>query len=161
MLAAAAFVGTLGVGCCPCQVTSPVAVKTPSPVAPNPGEDEATEMRQWPRSLALYHSGATPAWPTRWYYAPNPDNTTVENFIFDPVMFVFQTVTIPATIIPDYPFRQVVYAGDVAPLSYTGLPPLPPERSMSVGNADPDPLVAPSPEPLLPPIPPVPIERFR
>ena len=132
----------LGLGGC----ATPDVVKTPASVAAQPTADEATQvLRQWPPSYALYHSGATQAWPTRQYYSPNPDNTDVVNFITDPAMFVVQVVTMPAVLIPDYPFRKIYYDGDVLPYSYSAMPPLPPEPAYSNSIPDPDPLIAPAP----------------
>lgn len=153
-LGAAAMVSA-GVG--GCANRPPVVVKTPEPVAMQPAPDQATDLRVWKRSLALYHSGATQAWPTRWYYAPNPDNTDVLNYVVDPTMAIVQTITLPAVLTVDYPFRKVVYAGDVVPLSYTAMPPLPPTPPLGLPNPDPDPLSAPQ-EPVLPPLPPIPVE---
>ncbi|HWE01902.1 MAG TPA: hypothetical protein VG326_05780 [Tepidisphaeraceae bacterium] len=149
---AAAF-SALGGGC-----TTPNVIKTPSPIAAEPPADQATELRGFKKSVAFYHSGATQAWPTRWYYSPNPDYTSVENYIADPVMAIAQTVSVPATILVDYPFRKIYYAGDVMPVSYTAMPPLPPEPLNSLTVPDPDPLSAPQ-EPVLPPIVPLPVER--
>ena len=137
---------------------TPNVIKTPSPVAAESPADEATELRGFRKSVASYHSGVTPAWPTRWYYAPNPDYTSVENYIADPVMAIAQTVSIPATILVDYPFRKIYYDGDVVPASYTAMPPLPPEPLSSRTSPDPDPLSA-QQEPVLPGIQPLPMER--
>ncbi|HZK80241.1 MAG TPA: hypothetical protein VFC46_04220 [Humisphaera sp.] len=149
----AATLSALGGGC-----STPNVIKTPSPIAAEPPADEATELRGFRKSVAFYHSGATQAWPTRWYYAPNPDYTSVENYVADPVMEIAQTVTLPATLIVDYPFRKIYYDGDVVPASYTAMPPLPPEPYNSRENPDPDPLSAVQ-EPVLPSIRPLPIER--
>ena len=137
---------------CYSATSAPVIVKTPAPVSAQPADDETANFRAWPRSAALYHSGATEAWPTRWYYAPNPDYIEPEDYVIEPVMMTVQTVTLPITLIPDYPFRKVVYCGDVLPASYTANPPLPPEPMVDPVNPDPDPLVAPPPPylPLLP-----------
>jgi len=157
-LVAAALAVAAAAGCSHvASLNKPVVVKTPMPVAEATTPDEATMLRPWKRSLALYHSGATQAWSTRWYYNPNPDNTDVVNYILDPAMGIVQTVTLPATAVPDYPYRKVVYAGDVAPLSYNAMPPLPPTPPMGLPNPDPDPLSAPQ-EPVLPPLPPIGVE---
>ncbi|HET6252180.1 MAG TPA: hypothetical protein VFE47_31125 [Tepidisphaeraceae bacterium] len=140
---------------CPCfRERAPVVVKTPVPIAEQPAADEATELRGWHKSIAFYESGATQAWPTRWYYAPNPDYTTPENFVMDPMMFLAQTASLPVTMAKEPPFKQpVVYSGDVLPASYTAMPPYPPEQAVSPKIADPDVLgrprgvVAPEPPP--------------
>jgi hypothetical protein len=137
---------------------TPNVIKTESPVAAEPPADEATELRDFRKSVAFYHSGVTPAWPTRWFYSPNPDYTSVENYIADPVMEIAQTVALPGTLLVDYPFRKLYYDGDVVPASYTAMPPLPPEPYNSRTNPDPDPLSA-NQEPVLPPIKPLPVER--
>jgi hypothetical protein len=162
----------LGAGCnmtkCPCSVfnaikpstlyPTPNVIKTPSPIAEATPADEATELRDFRRSYALIHSGAVQAWPTRWYYQPNADYVTVEDYVAEPVMVIVQTVTLPVVTLVDYPFRKVYYDGDVFPLSYTAMPPLPPEPLNSRLNPDPDPLSA-LQEPVLPPIRPLPVER--
>ena len=150
--AAATALALAGIGC-----TTPNVIKTESPALAQGPVDEATELRDAPKSVAFYHSGAVQAWPTRWYYAPNPDNTTVENFVADPVMFLVQAASLPVTLGPDYPFRKIYYAGDVVPPSYNAMPPLPPEPTISIASPYPDPLSAPQ-EPVLPPLPPVPEE---
>lgn len=144
----------LGAGVCAAVVgcSTPNVVKTPGYVAQEPQADEATELRirQWEanpngrplQSAALVHNGGTQAWPTRWYYAPNSDNVTVEDFVLDPTMMIVQTVTLPAALMEDYPFRKVYYESDVIPMTYTAMPPLPPVRPLAPPNPDPDPLVA-------------------
>ena len=137
-----------------CATTNPV--KTPAPVAREPVADEATRARNWPVSVAYYHSGATEAWPTRWYYQPNPDYEGRLNYITDPVMFLVQTLSLPVTLGSEPPFdKKVIYAGDVLPPSYSAMPPLPPALAQSQNNPDPDPLVAPRPKaaPMPPPSP--------
>jgi hypothetical protein len=142
-------------GCMNGPVTT---VTTTGSIARQPQADEATEFRASRQSVALYQSGATQGYPTRWYYAPNPANSTPENFVGDSVMFIAQTASLPVTLVTDYPFRKIVYAGDVLPPSSTAMPPLPPEGLQTAPVPSPDPLVAPR-EPLLPLLPPIPDER--
>jgi hypothetical protein len=127
-------------------------------LADQPQADEATELRAAPKTAALYRSGTTQGWPTRWYYQPDADYTTASNFVIDPIMVMVQTLSLPVTLLPDFPFRKVYYAGDVLPPSYTAMPPLPPEILHGPPNPDPDPLSA-SQAPVIPPIAPLPVER--
>ncbi len=132
----------------------PFIVKTPASVADQPQADEATEFRAASRSVALVHSGATEGGPTYWYYNPNSDYTNVQNYVIDPLMFLAQVGSLPATVPMDNPFRKVVWSGDVLPPSYTVAPPYAPEVPYGPPNPDPDPLVAPR-GPLAPMIPPI------
>jgi hypothetical protein len=149
-------------------------VKTPAPIAEQPTADEATELRGFQKSVALYQSGATEAWATRWYYDPNPDYITPFNYVADPIMFLIQTGSLPATMVVEPPFRKweidpkthhlvrrstaVIYAGDVLPETFTAMPPNPPALPESKANPDPDPLSAPQ-KPVAPMIAPLPEER--
>src|SRR6185437_7843613 len=113
-----------------------------------------------PRRPAIdcfYRSGATQGYPTRWYYAPNPDYSPAQSFLAESGMLVVQTLSLPVTLVIDPPFQKVVYTGDVLPPTYTAMPPLPPEVVDGPPNPAPDPMSAQRP-PLLPPLPPIPDE---
>jgi hypothetical protein len=161
MLAAATTAASvLGLGCasskCPClRQNPPVVSRTMAPVAEQPGEDQATELRGYHKSFALYESGATEAWPTRWYYDPNPNYSTERAIPTESLMFLAQTASLPVTMALEPPFKKpVIYAGDVIPPSYTAMPPLLPEQAISLKTPDPDPLEK-RPRPVVPALPPV------
>lgn len=142
-----------GIGC-----STPNISKNPASVADQPQADEATALRGWQKSAALYQSGTTQGYPTRFYYATNPESTTAFNFVGDSVMMIVQTITLPPVLLIDYPFRKVYYEGDVLPASYTAMPPLAPEKPFGPPNPDPDPLSM-GRAPLLPPLPPIPVQH--
>ncbi|HZL34954.1 MAG TPA: hypothetical protein VFC78_06575, partial [Tepidisphaeraceae bacterium] len=134
--------------------SAPKVVKINAPLARSPQADEATRVRDWQPSVCSYQSGAVTAWPTRWYYAPNPDYTDRSNYVLDPLMSVVQAASLPVTLILEPPFaRKVIYAGDVPPPSYNGMPPLPPVPAIPVGNPYPDPLAMPKQRHKSPPLP--------
>ena len=136
---------------------TPNISKSAAPIADQPVADEATQFRGYQKSVALWETGTTQGWPTRWYYAPYPDNQTAYNFIADSVMLVVQTFSLPVTLCIDYPFRKVYYEGDVLPASYTAMPSTT-EKPYGPPNPDPDPLSM-GRQALLPPIPPIPVEH--
>jgi hypothetical protein len=121
------------------------AVRQITPMPAEPVADEATQLRDFSQSVVFYHSGTVQAWPTRWYLETNPDQETRLDYVLEPLKFITQTVTLPATLVLEPPFERVYYEGDVVPPTYAAMPPLPPRPPVSRGNPYPDPLAQPKP----------------
>ena len=92
--------------------------------------DPAMQKRDWDRSVALYPSGAVPAWNTRFHYQPSPSEPAWIKPISEPAEFLGQTAFLPITLITVRPFTPVIYRGVQEPASSTAFP-APPDLTLS------------------------------
>ncbi len=95
--------------------------------------DMAMQKRDWDRSVAIYPSGAVPAWDTRFHYQPNPNTPAALKPVTEPLAFIGQTLFLPITLITTRPFTPVIARGVQEPASSTAFP-APPDLTLSQQN---------------------------
>ncbi len=113
---------TTGTGCL--KHTKEVAVTSHAPLI----VDEAMQRRQWPRTVARFQNGETPATPTGFLLQHNPRAPKWAPALTDGPLFVANIFAIPVAYAFTPAWQTVIYPSGVTEPSYNAMPQLPPER---------------------------------
>jgi hypothetical protein len=89
--------------------------------------DPAMQKRDWDQSVAYYPGGAVPAWNTRFWYTPSPNEPPAIKPISEPIEFIGQSLFVPITLITARPFTPVIYRGVQEPSTSNAFPAPPPD----------------------------------
>ncbi len=120
-LGACLAVSAISAAGCRWQTTQPPAEVSAQPLV----EDEAIARRDWEPIAANYPMGATVAFPVRYPLKPELDIPEWQHFFVDPAMFLANTAILPGMLIIEPPGSEAVYHGEIVPVTYTAVPPLP------------------------------------
>ena len=104
--------------------TKPVAYTTHAPLI----VDDAMQQRDWPRSVAHFANGETPAGPTEFIFQHNPDAPRWVPAITDGPMSGLNIAAIPISYLFTPPWEQVIYPSGVVEPTYNAMPPMPGEK---------------------------------
>ncbi len=122
--AAVISLGLLVGGCVKSNQVHPAPLnRTPVPV------DGAMMIRDWPQSTALYPNGAAVAGPTDFTYEPKADQSDWSYYYADTGTWLLNMLLLPYYGFATPQWDAVTYHGEVVQTTYTGQPPLPPQKT--------------------------------
>jgi hypothetical protein len=91
-------------------------------------DDPAMDARQWPQSQALYPNFSTTAGDAQVALVPRSDLPPAVHAAIENALFPFDTLFIPDSMLFHPPYQQVEATSLYLPPTYTGNPPLDPQR---------------------------------
>ncbi len=101
--------------------TKPVAMTSHAPLV----VDEAMQRRQWPRTVAHFANGESPAGPTGFVLEHNPNAPKWVPAITDGPLFGVNIAAIPIGYLFTPPWTSTIYPSGVVEPTYNAMPPLP------------------------------------
>ena len=134
-----AAAGTILAGCTRTNVVHPSPLNRTPIVA-----DGAMQIRDFEQSTARYPSGAAVAGPTEFNYQPKYNQPEWTYYYADYGTWALNMVLLPYYLIVTPQTNEVIFPGEVVPLTYTAQPPLPPRRTMAYAPKGIRPLVMPA-----------------
>jgi hypothetical protein len=139
-----AMAGLVVSGCTRTNVVHPSPLnRTPIVV------DGAMQIRDFEQSAARYPSGAAVAGPTEFNYEPKHNEPEWTYYYADYGTWGLNMVLLPVYLIVTPQWNEVTYPGEVVQTTYTGQPPLPPQRTLAyVPKGIRPPATVPTPPPI-------------
>jgi hypothetical protein len=116
----------------------------PAPLANTPlPADQATILRDWHQSTAVYANGSAVSGPTEYNFEPKQDAPEWTHYYADTGTWALNTLLLPYYLVVTPQWTEFTSPGEVVLTTYSAQPPLPPQVSPGYIPRDMRPTVAP------------------